>query len=243
MGCGASFHMRSGPHCYFWSRARPEIAPSLRPFSCPPPVLVVVYPSRPERRRLSLQRTGMIAMIHRLRGQIPALGGKESLGREAELSIFPTKILLATDGSEEAELARTTAVDEANSTNSELHVVIVGPWMPDPAYAIGEASFRWQTYEQASEEIRKEAREILDDQVRKIEEEGASVQEAYLRRGRLDQEIVRLAEEIGAGLIVIGSRGRGGVRRALMGSVSDSVVRHAHCPVLVVRIQKQQAAL
>ena len=44
-----------------------------------------------------------------------------------------------------------------------------------------------------------------------------------------------MGEEIGAGLIVMGSRGRGGVRRALMGSVSDSVVRHAHCPVLVIR--------
>jgi nucleotide-binding universal stress UspA family protein len=37
------------------------------------------------------------------------------------------------------------------------------------------------------------------------------------------------------GLIVMGSRGLGGIRRALMGSISDSVVRHAHCPVLVVR--------
>jgi nucleotide-binding universal stress UspA family protein len=51
---------------------------------------------------------------------------------------------------------------------------------------------------------------------------------------------VRLAEEIGAGLIVMGSRGRGGVRRALMGSVSDSVVRHAHCPVLVVREEREK---
>ena len=104
------------------------------------------------------------------------------------MSIFPTKILLATDGSEEAELARKTAVDEANSTNSELHVVTVGPWSPDPAYAVGEASFRRQTYEEVSEEIRREAREILDDQLRKIEEEGGSVQEAHLRRGRKDQE-------------------------------------------------------
>src|SRR3712207_4787037 len=106
--------------------------------------------------------------------------GKESLGREAEMSIFPTTILLATDGSEEAELARTTAMDEANSTNSELHVVTVGPWSPDPAYTVGEASFGRQTYtyEEVSEEIRKEAGEILDDQVRKIEEEGGSVQDA-----------------------------------------------------------------
>jgi nucleotide-binding universal stress UspA family protein len=47
--------------------------------------------------------------------------------------------------------------------------------------------------------------------------------------------IVGLAEELGVGLIVMGSRGLGGIRRALMGSVSDSVVRHAHCPVMVVR--------
>jgi nucleotide-binding universal stress UspA family protein len=51
-----------------------------------------------------------------------------------------------------------------------------------------------------------------------------------------------VAEDIGAGLIVIGSRGLGGLRRALMGSVSDSVVRHAHCPVLVVRLEKEHVA-
>jgi nucleotide-binding universal stress UspA family protein len=159
------------------------------------------------------------------------------------MSIFPTKILLATDGSEEAQLALSTAVDQANSTNFQLHVVTVGAWNPDPAYATHEASLRWETYEEVSEAIGKEAQEILDTQVRKIEEAGGTVQEAHLRRGRKNQEIVRLAEEVGAGLIVTGSRGRGGVRRALMGSVSDSVVRHAHCPVLVVRKHKEQAAL
>ena len=62
--------------------------------------------------------------------------------------------------------------------------------------------------------------------------------QAHLGLGAPDREIVDLAEEIGAGLIVMGSRGLGGIRRALMGSVSDSVVRHAHCPVLVVRKAK-----
>ncbi len=59
--------------------------------------------------------------------------------------------------------------------------------------------------------------------------------DTHLRTGNADKEIVRLSEEIGAGMIVIGSRGLGAVGRILMGSVSDSVVRHAHVPVFVVR--------
>ena len=90
------------------------------------------------------------------------------------MSIFPTKILLATDSSEEAELALSTAIDLANDTNSQLHVVTVVPWSPDPAHAVHEASFRWEYFEQASEAIGKEAQEILDNQVRKIEEGGGA---------------------------------------------------------------------
>jgi nucleotide-binding universal stress UspA family protein len=58
--------------------------------------------------------------------------------------------------------------------------------------------------------------------------------------GHPDEEIVGLGEEIGADLIVTGSRGLGGMRRVLMGSASDSIVRHAHCPVMVVRPEKEQ---
>jgi len=150
------------------------------------------------------------------------------------MSIFPTTILLATDGSRDAELARSTAVDLAQSTNSELHVVTVAPGYPsydvlNPAVVAG---------------LREQAENILNAQAEKIEQEGGEVAEKHLRiaeRYRA-QQIVQAAEDIGAGLIVMGSRGLGGVRRALMGSVSDSVVRHAHCPVLVVRREKEQAA-
>jgi nucleotide-binding universal stress UspA family protein len=152
------------------------------------------------------------------------------------MSIFPTKILLATDGSRDAELALSTAVDLAASTNSELHAVTVALGYPDPAYQIHEASLRYETYEEALEAVRAEARRVLDEQVQKVEEAGGTVAEAHFRIGeRRDRAIVRLADELGAGLIVMGSRGLGGIRRALMGSVSDSVVRHAHCPVLIVR--------
>jgi Universal stress protein family len=56
------------------------------------------------------------------------------------------------------------------------------------------------------------------------------------------QQVVRVAEDVGAGLIVMGSRGPGEIRRALIGSVSDSVIRHAHCPVLVARPEQERAA-
>jgi nucleotide-binding universal stress UspA family protein len=76
---------------------------------------------------------------------------------------------------------------------------------------------------------------MLDELVRREGKTGDEVAGVHARLGRPDAEIVGLAEELGAGLIVLGSRGLGTLRRALMGSVSDSVVRHAHCPVLVVR--------
>ena len=149
------------------------------------------------------------------------------------MSIFPTKVLLATDGSRDAELARTTAIDVAKSTNSELHVVTVAPGRP--SYDVRNP--------EVVEHLRRQAEDILNQQAEKIKQEGGSVAEKHLRiaeRYRA-QQIVQVAEDIGAGLIVVGSRGLGGVRRALIGSVSDSVVRHAHCPVLVVRPEKEQA--
>jgi nucleotide-binding universal stress UspA family protein len=143
-------------------------------------------------------------------------------------STFPTRILLATDGSPHAQLAAMKAVDLAKSTNARLHVVAVGRTFPEAVYDVYAQT--------SSEDLRREAQEILDEQVRKIEEAGGSVAIAHLRMNeRRDEAIVHLAEEIDADLIVMGSRGFGGLRRALLGNVADSVVRHAHCPVLVVR--------
>jgi nucleotide-binding universal stress UspA family protein len=155
--------------------------------------------------------------------------------RGVAMSIFPTRILLATDGSEEAQLALRTAVDLANSTDSELHVLTVGREY-HPGYDIPEYGIQLQ---EALRKLVRQARGELDEQARKIEEAGGKVAEAHLRMGRPDEQIVSVADEIGAGLLVMGSRGLGGLRRALMGSVSDSVVRHAHCPVLVMRKEER----
>ena len=145
------------------------------------------------------------------------------------MSIFPTTILLATEGSEEAQLAATTAADLAQRTDSELHVVTVGAGVPISA-TTSPAHF-----EDVVRKNRSQAEEVLEQQVKRIEESGGAVNERHLREGRAEEEIVELAEEIDAGLIVMGSRGHGRLRRALLGSVSDAVVRHAHCPVTIVR--------
>jgi nucleotide-binding universal stress UspA family protein len=156
--------------------------------------------------------------------------------REREpMSIFPTKILLATDGSKEAELAFASAADLSEKTASELHVVYVGH-MPLVSYeAPGATSLDPDLQRRMHEGAEQEARTMLEEQVRRVGQPGGEVAEVHARLGRPDAEIVGLADELGAGLIVVGSRGLGPLRRALMGSVSDSVVRHAHCPVLVVR--------
>jgi len=151
------------------------------------------------------------------------------------MSIFPTKILLATDGSKEAGLAFASAADLSERTGSELHVVYVGH-MPLVSYeSPGATTLDPDLQRRMQEGAEKEARTMLDEQVQRIGETGGEIAEVHARIGRPDAEIVGLADELGAGLIVLGSRGLGPLRRALMGSVSDSVVRHAHCPVLVVR--------
>ena len=76
---------------------------------------------------------------------------------------------------------------------------------------------------------------MLEAETERMESSGTEIAGEHLRRCRADREIVVLAEEEGADLIVMGSRGLGGIRRALLGSVSDSVVRHTHYSVLVVR--------
>src|SRR5436305_157077 len=109
------------------------------------------------------------------------------------MSTFPTKILLCTDGSEEAALAVRTAIDLADKTGSELHVVYVEPMPPiiDP-----QADER--VTQTITEKKMKRAKRFLDAQMEEIQAAGGSVARAYVRKGGAAEEIVSLAEEIGA---------------------------------------------
>lgn len=148
------------------------------------------------------------------------------------MSIFPTKILLATDGSEEAHQAAGAAAELSKETSSEVHVAYV---LPSPRELRGHHLYSQEVMRSVVEQAEGEARSFLEEQAEQIRESGGKVAETHLRTGEPDKEIVKLSEELGVGTIVIGSRGLGAISRALMGGVSESVVRHAHCPVFVVR--------
>ncbi len=132
----------------------------------------------------------------------------------------------------------------SKKTHSELHVLYVGeystaslyPQAADTAWVVQEDL---APLEERGQQFEQVARQTLDAEVQQVRAVGGTVAQAHLRMGTPAAEIVELAEDLEVGLVVVGSRGAGGIRRALMGSVSDSVVRHAHCLVLVVRREEE----
>jgi nucleotide-binding universal stress UspA family protein len=87
---------------------------------------------------------------------------------------------------------------------------------------------------QAAEEARDEINAVVD---RKIEKPTPNDLHLYIhaRIGHPAEQILKLAAEANADVILVGTHGRRGVKRWLLGSVAERVVRHAGCPVLVVR--------
>ena len=137
---------------------------------------------------------------------------------------MPSRILLATDGSEDAALATRAAVDISRKSGSELHLVHIWRNVPSP-YA---HSF-------VKRELQRQGQEVLDKQAKRIEGDGGRISGMHLRQGRISDEVIELARELGAGLLVVGSRGHGQIGRILMGSHSEEIVHRARLPVLVLR--------
>lgn len=145
-----------------------------------------------------------------------------------QMSLLPTRILFATDGSPDAVLASRAAVDLSKDTGSELHVVHA--WHRVPLYIHPSV-----TQAPDPRPYEREARALLDEQLERVKGMGGRVEGDHLRVGPPADEILEAAEELAAGLIVMGSRGLGPVERLAVGSVSEEVVHYAPCPVLVMR--------
>src|SRR5215204_2927646 len=131
----------------------------------------------------------------------------ETASEEMAMNAFPARIVLAIDGSAEAERAARMAVRLSTRLGSELHVVYVRA-VPEAyinQWSVAEPEF----VDDARGRAEDEAREKAGQEAARIKEASGEVAWAHGRVGRPDAEIVRLAEEIGAGLTVVGSRGLG----------------------------------
>jgi nucleotide-binding universal stress UspA family protein len=150
------------------------------------------------------------------------------------MTIFPTKILLAVNDSEEVEPATRRAIDLTHTVGSELYVVYVGQL---PNFLMNDPDIMG-FYRKLYDDIERESLEILWRVSLQVKAAGGEVAGAHLRMGNVAEEIVELSKDLKADLIVIGTRGHGGLRRVIWGSISDVVVRRAACAVMTVRSQQ-----
>ena len=146
--------------------------------------------------------------------------------------LYPTRILLATDGSPESRCAAETAVELAIGTGSELHVAHAISNAPPRPYPPASARQRWEL---VLERTRVAALVLLDEKAREVEKMGGTVAGTHYVEGDPVEEIIRLAEELRAGLIVTGGRSAGRLGPFWFRSYPARLFRRAGCPVLIVR--------
>lgn len=148
--------------------------------------------------------------------------------------MFPTRILLATDGSAEASLAEAAAVELSVGTGSELHVVCVVSTTPELPYA--RRSMRART-EALLEARRLNGLRVLDNRTRHIETLGGGVSASHYREGDPEKEILGLGQELNAGLILTGGQKRPWFERPFGAGLSERLTRRSTRPILVVNEQ------
>jgi nucleotide-binding universal stress UspA family protein len=144
------------------------------------------------------------------------------------------KILLATDGSQSAHAAVEFLLGFPLPKNTTITVTTVIKEVL-PMEAVERLSDEHRAgFEAARSAAEREANTLLDREVQALRAAGIEAQ-AELRTGRPAEEIVRLAGDLGADLIVVGSHGLSGPKRFMLGSVSDRVYEYSSCSVLVVK--------
>jgi nucleotide-binding universal stress UspA family protein len=155
----------------------------------------------------------------------------ESL-RIAEGPLF-TRILVTVDGSKSAAKAAKLAVKLAKLNAAELVVVSVVPKLTYFFASVTEVGRPpvgdYYTY------ATKDAEKWIDQAVSLAKRQGIEARGRVLKASSIVQSITDYAKDKEVDLIVLGTRGSGGFKRLLLGSVSNGVVAHAHCPVIVVR--------
>lgn len=139
------------------------------------------------------------------------------------------RILVPTDGSEGVKRAVLHALDLAKSHGATVHAV----------YVVNTAGFTGlpmeSSWEGIDEMLRSDAEAALET-VREFAEARDVPIETRVLEGSPHREIVRYAEQGDCDLVVMGTHGRGGIDRLLLGSVAEKVVRSSNVPVMTVRV-------
>lgn len=138
------------------------------------------------------------------------------------------RILVPTDGSPTSERALRHAAAVASVQDADLHVVYV---LDTATYAGLPMETAW---EGVDEVLRSDAEAALADAERVADELCIDL-ETHLVEGKPTRGIVEFAERADCDLIVMGTRGRGGIDRLLLGSVTETVIRAADVPVTTIR--------
>ena len=147
------------------------------------------------------------------------------------------RILVATDGSPESVRAAEFAAFLTRGSRAKITVVHV---IPNPTIPLGTTTIDDTSLEPPDDVVVQKslwegAQAILDRAMRPFQELGARVEGLVEASDDPADALIHLARREGFDLIVVASRGLGGIEKALLGSVGEAVVRDAPCPVLVVR--------
>lgn len=141
------------------------------------------------------------------------------------------KILVAIDDSEISANVIQQAAQLAKALNSEITVVEVmalDPYLADTYIRLGQSN-------DLIERVRGYVQENLAKAEQKFEELGLTVATQVLEGFSVPQEIIGAAQNLGADLIIMGSHGRTGFKKFILGSVAQKVLGESHIPVLIVR--------
>jgi nucleotide-binding universal stress UspA family protein len=151
-----------------------------------------------------------------------------------ELKFKPQrKILIATDGSDTANEAANFGIETLGFSGAKVYSVYV---IDTTSYGSVPKDEKWSKKIEQFEEIGHEAASYVEGKAKAAGLEAESI----LLKGNPAEEILDFAEGQEVDMIVVGSLGKSGIKRVMLGSVSEKVVRHAKVPVLVVRGRKEE---
>ena len=143
-------------------------------------------------------------------------------------------IAVAVDGSNHAQRAFDEAIQLAKCASSSLSVVAVAP-----VRTVYSVQRRAEIVEPRDED-RRMFEELLNRYAEAAAKAGVSSVHKVLLEGQVAEELLVYLDEYKPDLLVMGARGLSTAQRLLLGSVSDAVIHHAHCSVLVVRPPRAQ---